>query len=105
MVLVARRLPGIEVDVAPPPAVEALPRMDVAAFVGFAATGPIHLPVLIEGVAQFAAVFGPDTPLAWDETRGERVLAFLGPAVRAFFSNGGRRCWVIRAARTVESEA
>ena len=103
MELVARRLPGIHVDVAPP-SVEVLPRMDVAAFVGFASTGPLHVPVAIESLSQFAAVFGPDAPLAWDEARGERVHAYLGPAVRAFFANGGRRCWVIRVARTAASE-
>jgi hypothetical protein len=101
-VLATRSLPGIRVDVAPPPAVEALPRMDVAVLVGFASTGPLHVPVAIESVAQYAAVFGPDAPLAWDAQRGERVQALLGPAVRAFFANGGRRCWVIRVAR-VES--
>jgi Phage tail sheath C-terminal domain len=101
----ARRLPGIRVDVAPPPAVEALPRMDVAVFVGFASTGPLHLPVPVESVAQYAAVFGPDAPLAWDALRGERVLAHLGCAVRAFFANGGRRCWVQRVARSVALEA
>ena len=37
--------------------------------------------------------------------RGERVTAYLGPAVRAFFANGGSRCWVIRVARCAESEA
>lgn len=104
MELVARRLPGIHVDVAPP-SVEVLPRMDVAVFVGFASTGPLHVPVAIESLSQFSSVFGPDAPLAWDEARGERVYAYLGPAVRAFFANGGRRCWVIRVARTVTSEA
>ena len=99
MALAARRLPGIRVDVAPAPASEALPRMDVAVLVGFASTGPLHLPVPIEGVGQFAAVFGADAPLAWDPLLGERVRAYLGPAVRAFFANGGRRCWVIRVAR------
>ncbi len=103
MLLATRRLPGIRVDVAPPPAVEALPRMDVAVLVGFASTGPLHLPVAIESTAQFAAVFGPDAPLAWDDVRGERAHAYLGAAVRAFFSNGGRRCWVIRVAE-VERE-
>jgi tail sheath protein len=97
-VLAPRRLPGITVDVAPPPAVEALPRMDVAVFVGFASTGPLHRPVVLESAGEFAAVFGADLPLAWDETRGERLYAYLGPTVRAFFSNGGRRCWVIRVA-------
>jgi hypothetical protein len=100
----ARRLPGIRVDVAPPLAVEALPRMDVAVFVGFASTGPLHLPVAVESVAQYAAVFGPDAPLAWDDQRGERVWAHLGPAMRAFFANGGRRCWVVRVARTIPIE-
>lgn len=102
--LATRRLPGIRVDVAPPPALEALPRMDVAVLVGFASTGPLHLPVAVESVAQFAAVFGADAPLAWDDVRGERVRAYLGPAVRAFFSNGGRRCWVIRVARVAGGE-
>jgi hypothetical protein len=97
--LATRRLPGIRVDVAPPPVAEALPRMDVAVLVGFASTGPLHVPVVIESVAQYSAAFGPDAALAWDAERGERVQALLGPAVRAFFSNGGRRCWVIRVAR------
>jgi hypothetical protein len=97
--LATRRLPGIRVDIAPAPTVEALPRMDVAVLVGFASTGPLHVPVVVESVAQFTAVFGADAPLAWDTERDERVQALLGPAVRAFFSNGGRRCWVIRVAR------
>src|SRR5215218_7086647 len=96
----ARRLPGIEVDAAPPPPAEALPRMDVAVLVGFASAGPLHVPVAVESVTQFAAVFGPDAPLAWDAARGVRARAYLGPAVRAFFANGGRRCWVVRVART-----
>jgi hypothetical protein len=100
-----RRLPGIQVDVAPPPAVEALPRLDIAVFAGFAATGPLHLPVAVESPTQYGLVFGSDAPLAWDEQRGERVLAHLGSSVRAFFANGGRRCWVIRVARTAELQA
>ncbi|MGC2776543.1 MAG: hypothetical protein WA418_13020, partial [Bradyrhizobium sp.] len=103
--LALRGLPGIRIDVAPPPLAEVLPRMDVAVFVGFSATGPTHRPVVIESIAQYAAVFGPDAPLAWDAERSERVYANLGPAVRAFFSNGGRRCWVIRVARTQAIEA
>lgn len=101
----ARRLPAVAVSVAPPPAVQALPRMDVAVFVGFAATGPLDLPVVVESVAQYAAVFGADTPLAWDDLRGERVRARLGSTVRAFFANGGRRCWVIRTALSAAAEA
>lgn len=101
----ARRLPGIQVDVAPPPPVEALPRMDVAVFVGFAATGPLHRPVAVESPSQFAAVFGGDAALAWDARRGTRLYAYLGASVRAFFANGGRRCWVVRVAHSTASIA
>lgn len=101
----ARRLPGIQVDVAPPPPVEALPRMDVAVFVGFASTGPLHRPVAVESPSQYAAVFGGDAPLARDARRGTRLFAHLGASARAFFANGGRRCWVVRVAHSAASVA
>jgi hypothetical protein len=94
-----RRLPGFRFEAQPPPLDEVLPRMDVAVFVGFAAAGPLHVPVAVEDAAQFAALFGEDAALAWDARRGETIHAHLGPAVRAFFRNGGRRCWVVRVAR------
>jgi hypothetical protein len=72
--------------------------MDVAVIVGFAARGPLHRPVRVEDVAQFEMIFGADAQLAWDEVRGEPVYAYLAPAVRAFFRNGGRRAWIIRVA-------
>ncbi|MFL6254977.1 MAG: hypothetical protein ACJ74T_08130, partial [Pyrinomonadaceae bacterium] len=93
-----RRMPGFRFKAQTPPLDEVLPRMDVAVFVGFAASGPLHLPVAVEDAAQFAALYGADAPLAWDARRGETVYARLGPAVRAFFRNGGRRCWVVRVA-------
>lgn len=93
-----RRLPGFRFEPQPQPPAERLPRMDVAVFVGFAAAGPLDLPVAVEDASQFEAVFGAEAPLAWDRERGERVLAYLAPAVRAFFRNGGRRCWVVRVA-------
>ncbi|KFA94334.1 hypothetical protein [Archangium violaceum] len=93
-----RRLPGIRFEAQPPSAPDELPRMDVAAFVGFAASGPLDHPVLVEDVARFQAIFGQDLPIAWDKERGETVHAYLAPAVRAFFRNGGRRCWVVRVA-------
>jgi hypothetical protein len=94
----SRRLPGIRFEAQPPPPDDVLPRMDVAGFVGFAASGPLGVPVAIEDASQFAAIFGADAPLAWDDIRGEQVYAYLAPAVRSFFRNGGRRCWVIRVA-------
>jgi hypothetical protein len=97
-VAVARRLPGIRFERQAPPPVEILPRMDIAAFVGFAASGPLNVPVPVKDAAQFADVFGADAPLFWDERHGEEINAYLAPAVRAFFRNGGRRCYVIRVA-------
>ena len=69
---VARRLPGFQFEVQPPPLNETLPRLDIAAFVGFAASGPLHTPVVVEDPSQFAAIFGQDATLAWDSRRGRR---------------------------------
>ena len=98
-----RRLPGLAFEARTPPLAEVLPRMDVPVFVGIAASGPPHVPVPLEDAAQFARVFGDDAPLAWDAHKGAIASAQLAPAVRAFFANGGRRCWVIRIAGSAES--
>src|SRR2546429_101631 len=100
VVRTSRRLPGFRFETQPPPLTDVLPRMDVTAFVGFAASGPLHTPVVVEDVAHFTTVFGDDIPLAWDQQRGQQVYGYLAPAVRAFFRNGGRRCWVVRVAHT-----
>ena len=94
----SRRLPGIRFEAQPPAPEDVLPRMDIAGFVGFAASGPIGLPVAVEDASEFARIFGADAPLAWDDARREQVYAYLAPAVRAFFRNGGQRCWVVRVA-------
>ena len=94
-----RRLPGSRFEAQSRPLGDSLPRMDVAVFVGFAASGPINRPVAIEDSAQFAEIFGEDAALAWDTERGQITRAYLGPTVRDFFRQGGRRCWIIRVAR------
>jgi len=94
-----RRLPGFRFETQAPTLPEVLPRMDVTVFVGFSASGPLQVPVAVESEAQFTAIFGQDAPLAVDVERSEQVYAHLAPAVRAFFRNNGRRCWVIRVAR------
>jgi hypothetical protein len=98
MALRVARLPGIRFETVPPQHEAVLPRMDIAVFVGFAASGPLHILVPVEDVAQFEEIFGSDLPLAWDAARGEVVTAYLAPVVRDFFRNGGRRCWIIRVA-------
>src|SRR3954468_12242149 len=93
-----RRLPGLRFERLTPPPGPVLPRMDVAAFAGLAAAGPLHTPVAVEDEAEFEALFGADAPLAFDVQAGAVSHAPLAPAVRAFFRNGGRRCWIVRLA-------
>lgn len=62
-------------------------RMDIAGFVGIAPRGPLDTPVPVESWRQYEAHFG-----------GFTGSAYLAYAVRAFFENGGRRCWVVRVA-------
>ena len=101
---VARPLPGLRFEAQPPPSPVVLPRMDVAAFVGFATAGPFDLPVPLEDPTQYAAIFGDEeVELGWDETTGEPATSLLGPAVRAFFANGGRRCYAIRVGLGAET--
>jgi Phage tail sheath C-terminal domain len=96
--IASRPLPGIRFEGRTPPLRDPLPRMDIPAFVGFAASGPIDVPVPIEDPAEFAMIFGGDVLLPKRRGAAEDVTAHLAGAVRAFFGNGGRRGWVIRVA-------
>ncbi len=73
------------------PAISPL-RTDIAGFVGIARCGPLHAPVAVESWRQFVAWFGDFTG-----------AAFLAYAVRGFFDNGGRRCWIVRVASPAAS--
>lgn len=88
-----------------PPPTTAPNRVDVALFVGFCAarrnrTGaPLvatDIPVLFDAWGDF------DRSFAWDQRRynddAERPIigaTYMGAAVRSFFAQGGRRCYVI----------
>ncbi len=89
---------GIRFRTLSEPQAPSLPRMDIAGFVGFAAMGPLDLPVAVEDAPRFREIFGPDPDLAWDDTAGRFERGHLGPAVEAFFANGGRRAHVVRVA-------
>lgn len=66
------------------------------AFLGFAPSGPANRPVLITSWAQYCRIFsgidsnGVFTPYLRD--------SYLSHCVEGFFANGGRRCYVTRAA-------
>ena len=99
-----RRLPGFRFESRTQTREDVLPRMDIAVFVGFAATGPVGIPVALESSEQFELIFGRDLPLVWDGEKSRMIYALLAPTVRIFFRNGGTRCWVIRTARVVADE-
>ena len=81
-----------------------LPRLDVAAFVGFAERGPVDFPVPVEDVAAYGQIFGGDLPLAQDAA-GNTCFANLPRAVDAFFDQGGRRCHVVRVVGSAATTA
>lgn len=65
-----------------------------AAFIGFAASGPINKPVLITSWEQYVQTFGG---LQEGGLRnGYMEGSYLGYSIYGYFNNGGRRCWVIR---------
>ncbi len=99
-----RPFPGIDFRAETPTTVD-LPRMDIAAFVGFAQRGPVHVPVVVEGYADFVDLFGGSYRLAWDAEEGLWQTACLAPAVKAFFTQGGQRCWVVRVANQTQAVA
>ena len=72
-----RRLAGIRFFNRPPELPEKLPRMDIAAFVGFASAGPLQQPVVLEDTAQFAAIFGWDALVRAQARPESFFLAFL----------------------------
>ncbi len=95
--LLQRRLPGVRFDVPALALDEALPRMDIAFFVGFTASGPLRVPVAVESLADFEDCFGGEITLL-ARSDGSPVRGLLHPALRQFFSHGGRRAWVLRVA-------
>lgn len=98
-------LPGIALEPLVQSAAPGLPPMDVAGFAGFAERGPCHRAIAIDSVASFTALFGEEVTLAAGRDGEPPAVSQLAGAVRGFFANGGRRCWVVRVARTAASEA
>jgi phage tail sheath protein FI len=66
----------------------------VAAFVGFAATGPFDTPTLVTNWTQYTKTFG-------DFVEG----AYLGHAVYGYFLNGGGACYVVRIGASGNGDA
>src|SRR5262245_38691786 len=94
-IVLSLQTPGVyyeRVD-ASAPAILAL-RTDIAGFIGIATRGPLHQALPVQSWRQFQAYFGVFT--------GAGYLAY---AVRAFFENGGQRCWIVRVASETAATA
>ena len=86
----AYRTPGVyyeTADTAGVPSGLSPARVDVCGFVGVCERGPLGAPVRLTTWAQFTTVFGQFTPAG--------LVAY---AVKGFFDNGGRTCYVTRVA-------
>jgi uncharacterized protein len=87
--------PGVyfEFQDAAPPVTRRI-RTDIAGFVGLAERGPLNRAVQIESWRQFQARFGNFVP-----------YGFLAYAVKGFFENGGRTCFIVRIAGITAAKA
>jgi len=85
----ASRLPGFKFETLAPPLAEVLPRMDIAVFVGFAASGPLEIPVAIRIRRAIPWGFWP-WMLRWPGTVNVASSSLLASRLRcaSFFANG-----------------
>lgn len=63
-------------------------------FVGFAERGPLDRPTLVTSFAEYQSIFGGYLP----EDEEYDTIRWLPYAVEGFFSNGGKRAYIVRVA-------
>jgi len=87
--------PGVyfEFQDAAPPVIRRI-RTDIAGFVGLAERGPLNWAVQIDSWRQFQAKFGNFVS-----------YSYLAYAVKGFFENGGRTCFIVRIAGSTATKA
>jgi len=64
-----------------------------AGFVGVAEKGPLNTPTLVTSFAEYQSIFGNYLP---EESKNARWLPY---AIEGFFSNGGKRAYIVRVAK------
>jgi hypothetical protein len=80
-------LPGLTLEVVPPPPEQDVLRTDVAAVFGRTRRGPVGVPVRVQSRLEYESWFGPV------DSSSATALA-----VRGFFENSGQTVWVLRVA-------
>jgi uncharacterized protein len=81
----AAALPGLTVEVVPPPTEPTPLRSDVAGFAGATRRGPVGVAVRVDGLTDCQRRFGGLDP-----------AAATTYALRGYFENGGQAAWVVR---------
>src|SRR6516162_10547980 len=66
--------------------------------IGVAERGPVNVPTLVTGVAEYRRLFGQllDPELYFNPAPLDNAMHFLPSAIEGFFTNGGKRCYVTR---------
>src|SRR5262245_56249871 len=87
-----------EIDTGPKP-IEGV-STSTAGMVGLAERGPLNRPILITSFGEFERWFGGLLPIEdyIDPADPDRAHCYMPPAVQGFFTNGGKRLYVVRVA-------
>lgn len=74
-------------------------------FIGPTRSGPVHLePDIVTGLGEFEEIYGDGNPLAFGGASPEDLCNHMWQALRAFFSNGGKRAYVCRVFKPLGPE-
>ena len=90
--------PGVYIQEVPPTtrAIEGA-STSVASFTGLADRGPIYKAIAVSSFSDYQVKF------CWNNG-GFRADSYLSYAVRAFFDNGGKKCYITRVTKTDEQK-
>ncbi len=71
-----------------------------AGMVGVTERGPLHRPILITSAGEFERWYGGNLPIGEfvDPADADRAHCYLPHAVQGFFTNGGKRLYIVRVA-------
>jgi phage tail sheath protein FI len=94
-----------EIDTGPKP-IEGV-STSTAGMVGVTERGPLDVPILVTSIGEYERWFGGRLPRRdfIDPTDADRAHCYLPHAVEGFFTNGGKRAYIVRVAPTGANRA